>query len=76
MDSVRFAIASALFLAAAVVMAADDAHLLDDRLQGGWTARDGACRFPDAVCRGERLTSLSLSAVLLNTNIHVVAANI
>ncbi|KAE8821617.1 putative brassinosteroid-insensitive 1 [Hordeum vulgare] len=39
----------------------------------GWTAREGACRFPDAVCRGGRLTSLLLAAVTLNADFRVVA---
>ncbi|KAE8793998.1 putative brassinosteroid-insensitive 1 [Hordeum vulgare] len=39
----------------------------------GWTAQEGACRFPDAVCRGGRLTSLSLAAVKLNADFRAVA---
>ncbi|KAE8769276.1 putative brassinosteroid-insensitive 1 [Hordeum vulgare] len=39
----------------------------------GCTAWEGACRFPGAVCRGGRFTSLSLAAVTLNDDFRAVA---
>ena len=42
----------------------------------GWSARDGACRFPGAACRGGQLTSLSLAAVPLNANFRAVVATL
>ena len=73
----RLAIASALLLLAALVAAtaADDAQLLEefkaavpnhDSLDG-WTARDGACRFPGAVCRGGQYL-LNRSSVFSDSN--------
>jgi protein brassinosteroid insensitive 1 len=86
MDSLmRLLIAAALLVAAAAVAAlADDAQLLDEFKAAvpnqasleGWTARDGACRFPGAACRGGRLTSLSLAAVPLNADFRAVAATL
>lgn len=75
----------ALFVVVAAAAAADDAQLLEQFKAGvptqaadlrGWSAGDGACRFPGAGCRGGRLTSLSLAGVPLNADFRTVAATL
>ncbi|CAO2166193.1 unnamed protein product [Urochloa humidicola] len=83
MESPGLVAALSLLLVAAV--AADDAQLLDQFKESvqsqaaglrGWSAGDGACKFPGAACRGGRLTSLSLAAVPLNADFRAVAATL
>ncbi|KAL6845644.1 hypothetical protein ACP4OV_025139 [Aristida adscensionis] len=75
----------ALLLLVAAAGAADDAQLLEQFKAAlpspaadlrGWSAGEGACRFPGAGCRGGRLTSLSLAGVPLNADFRAVAATL
>ncbi|PUZ55037.1 hypothetical protein GQ55_5G180200 [Panicum hallii var. hallii] len=86
MESPGLVVVVALFVAAAVAAsAADDAQLLEQFKAEvpsqaadlrGWSAADGACRFPGAACRAGRLTSLSLAGVPLNADFRAVAATL
>lgn len=83
MESPRLVALLVLFLAAAAA-AADDAQLLEQfkaAVPGqpdlkGWTAAQGACKFPGADCRSGRLTSLSLAGKTLNADFRAVAATL
>ncbi|WVZ69056.1 hypothetical protein U9M48_017906 [Paspalum notatum var. saurae] len=75
----------ALFVVVVAVAAADDAQLLEQFKEAlssppadlrGWSAGDGACRFPGAGCRAGRLTSLSLAGAQLNADFRAVAATL
>ncbi|XP_066312438.1 brassinosteroid LRR receptor kinase BRI1-like [Miscanthus floridulus] len=89
MESPGLVAVVALFVvvaAAAAASAADDAQLLEQFKEAvpsqgaaglrGWSASDGACKFPGAVCWGGRLTSLSLDAVPLNADFRAVAVTL
>ncbi|KAG2600292.1 hypothetical protein PVAP13_5KG472500 [Panicum virgatum] len=86
MESPGLVAVVALFVAAAVAASApDDAQLLEQFKAEvpvpaaglrGWSAADGACRFPGAGCRAGRLTSLSLAGVPLNADFRAVAATL
>ncbi|KAF8678499.1 hypothetical protein HU200_046253 [Digitaria exilis] len=85
MESPRLVTLLALFVVAAAVSAADDAQLLEQFKAEvpsqaadlrGWSAGEGACKFPGAGCRGGRLTSLSLAGVPLNADFKAVAATL
>jgi protein brassinosteroid insensitive 1 len=80
-----FAVVALFVVVVVAAAAADDAQLLEQFKEAvpsqaadlrGWSASDGACRFPGAGCRGGRLTSLSLAAVPLNADFRAVAATL
>ncbi|CAD6237061.1 unnamed protein product [Miscanthus lutarioriparius] len=86
MESPGLVAVVALFVVVAAAAAADDAQLLEQFKEAvpsqaaaglsGWSASDGACKFPGAGCRGGRLTSLSLAAVPLNADFRAVVATL
>jgi len=42
----------------------------------GWNSSRGACSFPGVQCKNDRVTSVSLAGVMLNTNFSAVASTL
>ena len=70
--------------AAAAVLDQDDLQLLEQFITAvpngtalaGWNSSHGACSFPGVRCKNHRVTSVSLTGVMLNANFSAVASTL